>query len=115
MTIFVKDKKKQFAEESSKTRKAREKLKKQLDALDKHISPQALKKKSIEIHRWIERHAPHRVVIPTKISLFDENQNTAGLSHRVSSLAEQIRCDYPIDTGDSEMKMTKLKKMISRK
>jgi hypothetical protein len=90
-----KEKKKVIAEESAKTRRAREKLKKQLDALEKKITPQALEKKSIEIHRWIARHAPQRVVLRTKtISLFDENQNTAKLSHRVSSLAEQIQTDH---------------------
>ena len=70
------DKKNQIAEESPKTRKAREKLKKQLEANDKKITPQALERKSIEIHRWIARHAQNRVILKSKsISLFDENQN----------------------------------------
>ena len=88
------NKQKQIAEESDKTRKAREKLKKQLEANDKKITSQALKKTSIEIHRWIGRHAQNRVVLKSKnISLFDENQNTATISHRVGHLAEQIRRD----------------------
>lgn len=86
-----KSKKKVIAEESSKTRKAREKLKKQLDAVEKKITPQALERKTIEIHRWIARHAPHRVVLRTKaISLFDENQNAAKLSERVVGIAEHL-------------------------
>lgn len=86
------EKKMQLAEESPKTKKAREKLKKQLEALDRKITPQALQKKTIEIHRWIERHAQHRVVLKNKsICLFDENQNTAALSQRVVQLADKLK------------------------
>jgi hypothetical protein len=85
-------KKKVIAEESSKTRKAREKLKKQLDAFEKKITPQALERKTIEIHRWIARHASHRIVLRTKaISLFDENQNAAKLSEKVAGIAENLK------------------------
>jgi hypothetical protein len=81
-----------IAEESPKTRKAREKLKRQLEAFEKKITPQALEKKTIEIHRWIARRASERVILRTKtISLFDENQNTAGLSQKVASIAEQLK------------------------
>lgn len=84
--------KKIFAEESLKTRKSREKLKKQLEAAEEKITPQALEEKLKEIHRWIARHAGQRVVLREKaISLFDENQNAAKLSHRIAQLAEQIR------------------------
>jgi hypothetical protein len=83
---------KMAAEESAKTRKAREKLKKQIDLFEKKITPQALEKKSIEIHRWIARHAHDRVVLKEKeISLFDENQNAAKLSDRLSSIVQQLR------------------------
>lgn len=108
------DKKKQIAEESLKTRKAREKLKKQLEAYDKKITPQALEKKTIEIHRWIARHAQNRVVLKSKsISLFDENQNTADVSYRISSFIEQIGRDamaYP-----SSEQITKFKKIPFKK
>lgn len=88
----VANKKKVIAEESHKTRKAREKLKRHLDEVEKQITPQALEKKTLEIHQWIARHARHRVVLRLKaISLFDENQNAARLSHRVTSIAEQIQ------------------------
>lgn len=108
------DKKKMIAEESSKTRKAREKLKKQLDAFEKKITPQALEKKAIEIQRWIDRHASQRVPLKSKsISLFDENQNAADLSQRVSQLADQIKVEFSIAT-DSQEKMSKLKKLISK-
>ena len=94
MAKAVIDKSKRLAEASSKTDRAREKLKRQLEAIDKKITPQALKKKTIEIHRWIERHAAHRVVLKSKsICLFDENQNTADLSRRVVKLAEKLKRD----------------------
>ncbi len=80
-----------IAEESLKTRRAREKLKKKFDILDKKVTEEALEKKSIEIQRWIERHAPHRIALKGKsISLFDENQNTAMMSHRIRLLSDQI-------------------------
>ncbi len=94
MSQTLSEKKMQLADESPKTRRAREKLKRQLNALDKKITPQALKKKAIEIHRWIERHAQHRVVLKSKsICLFDENQNTADLSQRVVVIAEKLKKD----------------------
>lgn len=84
--------KKAVAQESAKTRKTREKLKKRLDALDKKITPQALKEKVIEIHRWIALNAGHRVLLRTKeISLFDENQNTADVSRKVSGIVGQVQ------------------------
>jgi hypothetical protein len=110
-----KERKKLIAEESLKTRKAREKLKKQLDALEKKITPQALEKKAIEIQRWIARHASSRIALKTKsISLFDENQNAADLSQRVSVLADQIKKEFYLASDDEgQEKMTKLKKLIS--
>jgi hypothetical protein len=89
---WEKDRKKAIAEESLKTRRAREKLKKQLEVLEKKLTSQALEKKTIEIHRWIARHAPHRVTLRSKtISLFDENQNAAKLSRKVAVIAERLR------------------------
>ncbi|GAB4191529.1 MAG: hypothetical protein Tsb0015_13490 [Simkaniaceae bacterium] len=80
-----------FAEESEKTKKAREKLKKKFQEIDKKITATALEKKTIEIHRWIARHASQRVILKTKsISLFDENQNTAKFSPKVHVLARKI-------------------------
>ena len=111
-----KERKKLIAEESPKTRKAREKLKRQLDAFEKKVTPQALEKKAIEIQRWIARHASHRVALKTKsISLFDENQNAAGLSQRVSVLADQIKKDFSTSTPEEgQEKMSKLKRLISK-
>jgi len=88
---WKKEQSRMIAEESSKTRKAREKLKRQLETIDRQMTPQALEQKTIEIHRWIARHAQHRIVLRNKeICLFDENQNTAKLSARVAILAEML-------------------------
>jgi hypothetical protein len=116
MALPDKERKKHIAEESPKTRKAREKLKRQLDAFDKKVTPQALEKKAIEIQRWIARHASHRVALKSKsISLFDENQNAAGLSMRVSQLADQIKKDFPVTSEDEDQaKMSKLRKIVSK-
>ena len=94
VAFLEKEKKKVIAEESAKTRKAREKLKKQLAAFEKKITPQALQKKTIEIHRWIERHASNRIALKSKsISLFDENQNAAKLSQKIAHLADQMKIE----------------------
>lgn len=79
------------APESLKTIKAREKLRKAFEKLEQKTTKQALKQKSLEIHRWIARHAHHRVVLPTKtISLFDENQNAAKQSQKIIKVAQSL-------------------------
>ena len=83
--------KKQIAEESLKTKKAREKLLKRMQELDDKITKEALDRKSIEIHRWISRHADQRVTLRDKtISLFDENQNAAQISQKIIKVAEKL-------------------------
>ncbi len=83
------------ARESLQTKKAREKLKKQLEDIEKKITPEALKEKSQEIHRWIARHAHTRVTLKSKnIYLFDENQNAATISKRVSMIAQNLKDDF---------------------
>lgn len=80
-----------FAEESCKTQRAREKLKKQMDMWKKSVTPEALAEKKQEMHLWIARRASHRVTLRDKeISLFDENQNAAGLSRKVALFAQRI-------------------------
>jgi hypothetical protein len=81
-----------LAEESEKTKKTRAKLRRRLQEMDSGITPQALKRKSSEIHRWITRHASERIVLRSKsISLFDENQNTADLSQKVNAVVEKLK------------------------
>ena len=78
-------------EESSKTKKAREKLKEKLDAADKKITPEALKRKSQEISKWIERHADGRVSVKKDISLFDQNQNSVKISRNTEKVIEELK------------------------
>ena len=93
----------EFAQESDKTKKAREKLMKKFEVTDLKITPEALKKKTTEIHRWISRHAHHRVPLKNKdICLFDENQNTAQLSRRVATLADKLKEDF-FDPAEVEL------------
>ena len=88
---------KEIAEESLKTKKVREKLKKHLESFDQKVTAPALKKKLIEIHRWIERHASQRVVLKEEsISLFDENRNAAEFSQRVGVLVEKLKQDMQV-------------------
>ena len=89
------DKEKELAKESQKTLKAREKLRKRLEMMDAKITKEALEQKSIEIHRWISRHADNRIALKDKtIALFDENENAAVLSEKIAKLAEQIQLDH---------------------
>lgn len=82
-------------EESFKTRKVREKLKKHLEKIDQKITQQELNRKISEIHRWISRHATHRVSVKAKsFSLFDENQNTAKISQKIAALTVQLKTQF---------------------
>ncbi len=93
LEVFV-DSLKINANESDKTKKARFKLKKQLEKIDKQVTQEALKRKVQEIHYWIARHAHNRVVLKSKnISLFDENQNAAELSNRVINILNVLKKD----------------------
>ncbi len=88
----MKDKKKSPVVESPKVFKAREKLKKKMEAIEKKITQQALDRKSFEIHRWIAKNAADRMGLYDKdVSLFDENQNTAKVSRKVGLLAEKLQ------------------------
>ena len=86
-----KSKDESIAEESEKTKKARQKLQKFLEGVDGKMTDEALGKKNEEIHRWIGRHAKNRVVLKAKsISLFDENQNPAGHSEQINDLLSEL-------------------------
>ena len=69
-----------IAKESKKTKKIREKLRKKFEEMDQKITPQALKRKSSEIQRWIALHASKRIILRKKsVSIFNRTQNTADL------------------------------------
>lgn len=90
--MTLKQASKRFAPESAKTRKTREKLQRHWEDVEKQITPEALREKTDEIHRWIARHAQYRVPLREKnISLFDENQNAARISQRVTAIAQKLQ------------------------
>ncbi len=82
-----------YAEESEKTKKARQKIKEQMRSVDEAFTDGALQKKLAEIKIWIARHAKNRVVIKNKVSLFDQNQNTAKISQAIASIMRKVQKD----------------------
>lgn len=83
---------KDVMEESFKTKKMREKLKKHFETIDAQVTQQELNRKIVEIHRWISRHAMQRVTLKSKtVSLFDGNQNAAQISQKIASIASQLK------------------------
>jgi hypothetical protein len=94
--MTMKQSSKRMAPESVKTQKAREKLRRHWSDLEKRITPEALKEKIEEIHRWIARNAPHRIHLHKKdisMKLFDENQSAAKISQRVKIIAKKLSDD----------------------
>ncbi len=86
---------KPLAEESDKTKKLREKLRKHLDKLDAQVTKEEIDKKISEINGWISRHAMSRVSLKHKsFSLFDENQNPANCSTKVLAVMEFVRKNF---------------------
>jgi len=81
----------EVAFESDKTKRAREKLRKQLEVADSQITDQAIDQKKAEIERWIERNTKNRSVLKSKaISLFDENQNPAKESSKIEQMSKDL-------------------------
>ncbi|MCH9620679.1 MAG: hypothetical protein S4CHLAM20_00800 [Chlamydiia bacterium] len=86
--------KKKLAEETERTLKARNKLKKRLGLIEDKVTDAALEKKTDEIHRWISKHANDRVVLKKKsISLFDSNKNAAKMSSKLQKMADALDKD----------------------
>lgn len=91
------DKRKRIAPESVKTKRAREKLRKQWEHQDKFITPAALADTVDKIHKWIAANATHRVHLKEKdIRLFDQNQNAAVLSQKVQQFAQKLNEDMKV-------------------
>jgi rhamnose utilization protein RhaD (predicted bifunctional aldolase and dehydrogenase) len=91
------DKRKRIAPESVKTKRAREKLRKQWEEQDQLITAAALADTVDKIHKWIAAHATHRVHLKEKdICLFDQNQNAAALSKKVQQFAQKLQEDMQL-------------------
>jgi hypothetical protein len=81
-----------FAKESDKTRKARMRLKEYFDLIDKHITPDILGKKRMEIQKWLAKHASEKTVLSKKnICLFDGNKNAAKSSPTISKVFSKVK------------------------
>ena len=87
------DKRRRIAPESLKTKRARDKLRRQLEEQDLLITDQALAETVDKIHKWISANATQRVAIKKDIRLFDQNQNAANLSKKVQVFAHKINFD----------------------
>lgn len=88
------DRKKRVVPESLKTKRAREKLRKQWERQDLLITEKALADTVDKIHKWISANAMNRVTLKNKdIRLFDQNQNAAVLSRKVQLFAQKIKVD----------------------
>lgn len=83
-----------WAQESSKIQRARGKLEERLKEFD-CILPKDLERKMIEIHDRIARHATDRIpTLRKSLSLFDNNENPAGVSRIVSSVAQRVFSNF---------------------
>lgn len=80
-----------FAQESDKTKRAREKLRNRLDLLEKKITEKDLQRAIVDIHERISLYASDRVPLREKsIALFDNNQHPAKSSAKVAKFAQKI-------------------------
>jgi hypothetical protein len=92
------------AKESAQVKKARKKLKQQLDTEHKRITKEALDKMTESIQRWISRHANERLPLKDKsFTLFDENQHSARtkskfIQHLLGDLKNQMRKSESLQT-----------------
>ncbi len=83
-----------IAPESTKTKRAREKLRMQWEEQNQLITETALADTVDKIHKWIASNAMHRVHLKEKeIRLFDQNQNAAALSRKIQQFAKKLSDD----------------------
>ena len=79
-----------IAEESSRVAKSREKLRIRVEKREKALKDLSKEEKAQEIRRKIGNTQQHRVVVSEKMSLFDENKNSAKESARVKRIAKSL-------------------------
>jgi hypothetical protein len=85
--------KRNLADESGKTKKARSKLEQKLKELDERVTQEALEKKTEEITRWIDRHSADRTAVKKDLALFDRNRNSAKESRVLQKLKDEISAE----------------------
>ena len=80
-----------IAEESSKVRRTREKIEKQLQKEKKQVTPEALAQCVEKIAKWIAHNQPNReVIMKSSCQLFNQNQNAAEVSKKVQLFARSL-------------------------
>ncbi len=81
------------AKESAQVKKARRKLKAQIEAEQEKFDDAALRKTKAAMQRWISRNSAERVKLEDKsISLFDENRHPAKTQSKfVNALFHEIK------------------------
>jgi ABC-type Zn uptake system ZnuABC Zn-binding protein ZnuA len=82
---------KNYPKPSEKIEKAKGRLIEKLNDLDQKITPSALKRIVASIHDRIARLALERVVVKKKITLFDNNETSAGTSKKISEFAKELK------------------------
>ncbi|MBU6149120.1 MAG: hypothetical protein KGQ54_02880 [Verrucomicrobia bacterium] len=88
------DNDKKTAQESEKTKKAREKLKNRLKKIDSMVTSQAIDEKKDQISDWISRHSWSRdSVTKDDLGLFDQNRNPAPLSKKTQGMKDRLEKD----------------------
>lgn len=93
------------AKESVQIQKAREKIKRQLEAADKRFNPDTLARMSLLIQKQLARHQPERVSLKKRqVKAFDENQHPAKtknsfVKHLLSQLEHE---EYPSEEAPLE-------------
>lgn len=108
------------ARESDQVRKARSKLKRQVEEEKKLMTPEAVKEMQEKIYRWIERHSRERINLREKnielYSLFDTNEHPAKTTSKfVQRLRSQISTDSTdIKVEGKKNKVEKKKKLFGR-
>jgi predicted DNA-binding helix-hairpin-helix protein len=89
--VTIEENRRVVAEESERTKKAREKIQGQMERISARITPESLQKKSAEIQDWIARHSNIRETLKDKsITLFAENQNSASYSSRIDQIRKEL-------------------------
>lgn len=83
-----------IAPESTKTKRAREKLIKQWKSEKIFFTPKAIKDTVNKMHKWIADNAKHRVAIKEKsIRLFNQNKDAATISKKIQIIADKLKED----------------------
>lgn len=93
--LSYRERRKSIAPESSKTKRAREKLRKHLEEQDLLITPQALADTVDKIYKKIADNVSQRVLLENKedLRLFDHNTNPARLSSKVAQIAKMLQSE----------------------